>query len=190
MQITTQDQEVILQQVKEFAEKAHGDQRRKYSGDMYITHLHRVMNTCYLHLNTLPVLSAALLHDVLEDTAVTKSQMQEFLHSIMVPDDAEHTLSLVVELTDVYTRKNFPNLNRKTRKEEETNRLINISAEAQTIKYADIIDNSVDIVDSDPGFATTFLREYYNLLQDMNKGDQVLYREAVKTVRDCLLKLN
>src|SRR5688572_16725001 len=108
MQVTTQDQEVILAKVIEFAEKAHGDQRRKYSGERYVAHVIRVMNTCYLHLNTLPVLAAALLHDVLEDTPVSKSTMEEFLHGIMLPEDAEHTLDLVVALTDVYTKKNFP----------------------------------------------------------------------------------
>lgn len=190
MQITTQDQEVIVAHVKDFAEKSHGDQRRKYSGERYLAHLLRVMNTCYLHANTLPVLSAALLHDVVEDTSVTKRHLEEFLHTTMLPEDAEHTLQLVMELTDVYTKKAYPRLNRSERKALERQRLITSSPEAQTIKYADIIDNAVDIVEHDPDFAIIFLREYYELLRDMNKGDQLLYREAVKTVRDCLVKLN
>lgn len=189
MQITTQDQEVIIQQVKEFATTAHGDQRRKYSGERYMAHLLRVMNTCYLHLNTLPVLATALLHDVLEDTTVTENEMREFLHSVMVPEDAEHTLSLIIELTDVYTKKKYPQLNRKERKRKERDRLIEISGEAQTIKYADIIDNSIDIVEHDPDFALIFLKEYIDVLHEMDGGDPVLYREAVKTVRDCLVKL-
>src|SRR5689334_8979507 len=104
MQITTQDQEVIIHQVKEFASTAHGDQRRKYSGERYLAHLLRVMNTTYLHLNTLPALAAALLHDVLEDTPVSESEMKHFLQSVMIPEDAEHTLHLVIELTDVFTK--------------------------------------------------------------------------------------
>ena len=189
MQITTQDQEVIIQQVKEFATEAHGDQRRKYSGERYMAHLLRVMNTCYLHLNTLPVLAAALLHDVLEDTPVTEADVRKFLHSVMIQEDAEHTLALVVELTDEYTKKKFPRLNRTERKHHERERLISISPEAQTIKYADIIDNSVDIVENDPDFALTFLNEYIEVLRGMDKGDQVLYREALKTVRSCLVNL-
>jgi guanosine-3',5'-bis(diphosphate) 3'-pyrophosphohydrolase len=190
MQVTTQDQEVIIEQVKEFAIAAHGKQKRKYSGERYFAHVLRVMNTCYLHWNTLPILAAALLHDVLEDTKVTENEMREFLHSIMVPDDAEHTLSIVIELTDVYTKKQFPELDRRERKLEERERLISVSPEAQTIKYADIIDNSMNVVEHDPGFARVFLKEYRDLLREMNKGEQVLYREAVKTVVDCLVRLD
>lgn len=190
MQTTTQDQEVILKHIKEFAERSHGDQRRKYSGERYIGHLDRVMNTCYLYHNTLPILSAALLHDVLEDTAVSASELKEFLATLMAPEDVEHTLKIVIELTDVYTKRNFPKLKRRERKLREIERLAGISDDAQTIKYADIIDNSVDIVDNDPDFAIIFLSEYFALLREINKGDQVLYREAVKTVRDCLVKLN
>lgn len=189
MQVTTQDQEVIIQQIKEFASIAHGDQRRKYSGERYMAHLLRVMNTTYLHLNTLPALSAALLHDVLEDTSVSETEMKHFLHSVMIPEDADHTLLLVIELTDVFTKKNFPRLNRAERKHRECQRLITIHPEAQTIKYADIIDNSVDVTENDPDFAMIFLTEYIEVLKKMNKGDQILYREAVKTVRDCLVKL-
>jgi guanosine-3',5'-bis(diphosphate) 3'-pyrophosphohydrolase len=67
--------------------------------------------------------------------------------------------------------------------------LISVSAEAQTIKYADIIDNSIDIVENDPDFAMIFLKEYRDLLRGMNKGEQLLYREAVKTVFNCLVRL-
>src|ERR1700741_4941623 len=104
MQITTQDQEVIIQQVKEFASTAHGDQRRKYSGERYMAHLLRVMNTTYLHLNTLPVLSAALLHDVLEDTPISDNEMKHFLQSVMAPEDSEHALSIVKKLTESYNK--------------------------------------------------------------------------------------
>lgn len=190
MQITTQDEEVILKQVKDFAEQSHGTQRRKYSEEPYIHHLHRVMNTCYLYLNNLPVLSAALLHDVLEDTAVTKSQLNEFLNSVMSPEDAEHTINLVEELTDVYTTNNYPNDTREVRKQQEFERLANIQAEAQTIKYADVLDNAANIAEYDVDFGPLFLGEYLDLLGAMDKGNQVLYRETVKSVVDHLDKLS
>lgn len=60
----------ILKNIEEFARQAHGDQQRKFADEPYIMHPIRVMQLCGEYASDLPVLSAALLHDVLEDTAV------------------------------------------------------------------------------------------------------------------------
>jgi (p)ppGpp synthase/HD superfamily hydrolase len=183
MQVTTQDQEVILDQVKSFATFAHGDQVRKYSGEAYVYHLFRVMNTCYLYHNSLPVLAAALLHDVLEDTTTTEDELRQFLFEIMPhPEDAAEALRLVVELTDVYTPKDYPQLNRRARKEKEHERLATISPNAQTIKYADILDNSQNVTENAPQFAPVVLHEYADLLQHLSDGEPHLYRKVKEQV--------
>ncbi len=64
----------VLEKVKEFADNAHGDQMRKYTPDRYIVHPIRVMEICREYDSRLPVLAAALLHDVLEDTKVTEQR--------------------------------------------------------------------------------------------------------------------
>ncbi|HYH55544.1 MAG TPA: hypothetical protein VD772_02970, partial [Anseongella sp.] len=92
-------------------------------------------------------------------------------------------------LTDVYTKENYPRLNRKKRKAREADRLSKAPAAAQTVKYADIIDNAIDIAGHDKDFAKVFLRECGQLLRQMDKGNQQLYERAVKTVADCLSEL-
>lgn len=176
----------VLEKIRDFAGKAHGQQRRKYSQERYIAHPVRVMEMCREYSAKLPVLAAALLHDVLEDTPVTKPKMQQFLLTLMDEETAAQTTALVVELTDVYTKQAHPRWNRKKRKQKESRRIENTSGDSQTVKYADIIDNCREIVQHDPEFAAVFLRECKSLLQVMRKGNPDLYQKAVQTVDRCL----
>lgn len=176
----------ILEEVKAFAALAHGTQRRKYSDELYIHHPIRVMEMCRSHTDDHCVLAAALLHDVLEDTAVTKEAIQDFLRSVMSAEHTARTLQLVVELTDIYTKKNYPRLNRRARKSKEAERLSHASADAQTIKYADIIDNATNIFVHDPDFAVVFIQEGKHLLNKMRNGDPTLFTQALLVVEDCL----
>ncbi|RAW01393.1 HD domain-containing protein [Pseudochryseolinea flava] len=176
----------ILEKVKVFADHAHGDQRRKYSNERYIFHPMRVMENCRDYTDDVAVLAAALLHDVLEDTTITKEEMHVFLHQVMPASMADRTLALVVELTDVYTKKNYPELNRRARKMREADRLSKISGDAQTVKYADIIDNVTNIFVNDPDFAVVFIHEGRSALRKMTAGDEELFDKAVKMIEDCL----
>jgi len=151
--------EDILEKIKDFADRAHGEQTRKYIPDRYIVHPVRVMNICKEYTNDITILAAALLHDVLEDTSVTKTEIQNFQLRLMDAAQAEKTVKLVEELTDVYIKNDYPGWNRHKRKDKEAERLEATSPEAQTIKYADIIDNSVEIVNQDIDFAGIFLHE-------------------------------
>jgi len=64
----------VLRQAYDFALRAHGEQRR-VSGEPYITHpLETAIIVAGLNLD-LAALTAALLHDVLEDTAVTADEL-------------------------------------------------------------------------------------------------------------------
>lgn len=180
----------ILDQVKFFAEKAHGMQKRKFSEEPYIFHLIRVANTCSEYTDDIAVLSAAFLHDVLEDTQVTRDQILEFLETIMDSEKAMKTVSLVIELTDVYIKKDFPGLNREKRKVREAERLASASEDAQTIKYADVIDNSTDIAKYNTDFSEVYLKEAIQLLHQINKGNPVLYRKAVSTTEHCYKLVN
>lgn len=181
--------EEVLQQVKDFADKAHGEQTRKYSSDRYIVHPARVMELCRPYTSSLPALAAALLHDVLEDTPVSRNEMHHFLRSVMTEEDAAQTTQLVVELTDVYTKEKYPRLNRKRRKQKESLRIEKTSGESQTIKYADIIDNCMEIAEQDPEFAPTFLNECRRLLEKIPKGNPELYTQAKEAVRDALRRV-
>lgn len=181
--------ETILKKITSFADAAHGDQKRKYADERYIQHPIRVMKTCQHYGYPLPVLAAAILHDVLEDTDVTQQQIKEFLFSIMNETDTNHTISLVTELTDVYTKDKYPRLNRQQRKAKEADRLEKISADAQTIKYGDIIDNASGIVEHGADFAPVFLKEGAELLKRMQKGNKELRQKAMEVIANEMAQL-
>src|SRR5690348_5206587 len=128
----------VLEPIKDFAAKAHGEQRRKFADEPYIAHPIRVMEMCRQYTHDTAILAAALLHDVLEDTPVNKQQIKDFLLTVMDAGKAQRTVQLIDELTDRYTKANYPHWNRRKRKAKESERLTNTSGESQTIKYADI----------------------------------------------------
>ena len=170
-----------FEQILEFATKAHGDQKRKYTGDPYIIHPQAVAQLVKVFGGDDGMVFAALLHDVLEDTPVTSIELLTELHRIFGDDvDMVHDVhSLVVELTDVYIKENFPHLNRKARKLLEAQRLGRCSSRAQSIKYADLIDNGISITEHDPGFAAVYLREKADLLEFMRMGNSQLRKMAL-----------
>ncbi|RYY66981.1 MAG: HD domain-containing protein [Chitinophagaceae bacterium] len=174
----------LLETVRDFADTAHGGQLRKYSPDRYIVHPVRVMERCAAQGANRAQLAAALLHDVLEDTRIDEEELLRFLRSVTDDAEARHILELVVELTDVFTTAAYPRWRRSRRKEAEMERMSTISAEAQTIKYADILDNTREIVREDPGFAPKFLSECRQLLRVMDAGDPELRAEAQAGIRN------
>ncbi len=181
---TTRDD--VLDRVMAFANESHGDQMRKFAKEPYVNHLRRVMTICGEYTSDQTVLAAALLHDILEDTSVEKEALAEFLSQTMGSRKASKTFSLVVELTDVFTKKDFPASNRRTRKTWEAKRLGTVSHEAQTIKYADIIDNVKDISRAETDFELVFLRECKEILKHADRGDGRLRRRAIETVDQSL----
>lgn len=188
--MTKGNMENILEKIRHFADNAHGDQKRKYTSERYIVHPVRVMQICREYTNELPLLAAALLHDVLEDTPTTPNEIKEYLVTLMDLSQANYSLELVIELTDVYTKENYPNWNRKKRKTEEAIRIEKTSADSQTVKYADIIDNCLEIINHDADFANVFLRECKAILKKIPNGNKQLYERAVKTVDGSIDKLN
>ncbi len=123
--------EEILESVLAFAKDAHATQMRKYTPEPYIVHPIRVMETCKKVTSDVTILAAALLHDVIEDTAVTPAEMLVFLKKNMSETQASRTLELVIDLTDVYVKEAFPNWNRKQRKVQEVARIATTSADSQ-----------------------------------------------------------
>lgn len=179
----------VLQQIQDYAGWAHGEQMRKFVPERYIAHPIRVMEITRTVTQDTTMLAAALLHDVLEDTPVQADELLAFLRNVLPEDAANRTLQLVVDLTDIYTHHQYPQWNRRKRKAHEVERLQAISSDAQTVKYADIIDNSKELAYLDTDFADIFLRECRALLKQMTKGDKGLYARAVQTVADGIAHL-
>lgn len=184
-EILSKNEIELLEKVRQYADDAHGDQKRKYSNENYIRHPERVMRLCSKYTSDLSILAAALLHDVLEDTPVTKEELAEFLQSVMEKDLAKETAEIVVDLTDIYIKKDFPQYNRRKRKELEAERLHKANPKAQTVKYADLIDNSIDITNNDPDFARVFLKEARAIILNMDQGEPELYQKAQQVLNRC-----
>lgn len=156
-----------------FATEAHSsiNQVRKYTGDPYIVHPVEVMEIVRSVPHTDEMLAAALLHDTIEDTPVTREEIQR--------EFGDRVAALVMELTDQCHEGN-----RAARKAAEAVRLGTISPEAQTVKLADFISNTQSIVVGSPGFAKVYLREKLQVLKVMTAGDATLYRKALDLIED------
>jgi (p)ppGpp synthase/HD superfamily hydrolase len=179
----------ILNKVIEFTNNAHefhfkgeGPQLRKYTNEPYIIHPISVCNICKQYTSDICILIAALMHDVLEDTTVSIEIIREFLSQHLEDKQVTRILTYVNDLTDVYTKEDYPGLNRKERKKLEVERMSKITPEAQTIKYADIIDNAPSIIANDPKFTTVFVNEALEKLNVMTKGLQVLKQKAYQAL--------
>jgi (p)ppGpp synthase/HD superfamily hydrolase len=168
-----------LEKVRELATRLHGSQKRKYSGDPYVSHTFRVSDTVKENGGDESMIYAAVLHDVLEDTPTTESELLTDMMKIVEPGMAMDVIRLVIELTDVFTHESHPSTNRSGRKEMEAIRLGQTSPRAQTIKYADLLDNSKDILRNDPKFAKVYLKEKKTILNYMNKGNKNLYNKCL-----------
>lgn len=172
-----------FEEVEELARELHGEQKRKYTGDPYVNHTVSVSNIVRDYGGDDSMIYAALLHDVLEDTPTTESELLDFLMNIF--NDVKlsmDVLRLVVELTDVFIKEDYPDINRKGRKEMEAMRLGKVSPKAQTIKYADLLDNGMDIMANDPKFGEVYLKEKSQILKYMNKGNIELYNKCVENL--------
>jgi len=167
--------DIIVEKAKEFAHEAHDSigQKRKYSGLPYWVHTDEVAELVATVTDDQEMIAAAHLHDVVED--VDKAPYD--LRTIMELFGAR-VASLVFYLTNVYTRDIFPHLNRAERHKYEAERLAKESPDVQTIKYADIICNTRDIVKQDPKFAKIYLAEKRHLISLMTKGEATLREKA------------
>jgi guanosine-3',5'-bis(diphosphate) 3'-pyrophosphohydrolase len=158
----------------EFAREAHREQQRKYSNEPYIEHPKRVAELVRSVPHTTEMICAAYLHDVVEDTPVEIEEIYERFGKVVG--------GLVGELTDEFMKENYPLLNRKTRKQREVERQAGISSGAKTIKLADVIDNTIDIVRNDKGFAKKYIREMENLVRVLKEGEDILLQRALREI--------
>jgi (p)ppGpp synthase/HD superfamily hydrolase len=156
-----------------FATAAHAavGQLRKYTNEPYIVHPAEVVSIVRSVPHTEAMLAAAWLHDVVEDTGVTIETVRaEF---------GEEVANLVAWLTDVSRPEDGNRAVRKARDREHT---AAATAEAQTVKLADMISNTRSIMAHDPKFAVTYLAEKQALLAVMTRGDAGLHARASELV--------
>lgn len=156
-----------------FAKMAHGDQKRKYTGEPYWVHplevsllLEAVIPNCPIE-----VILAGILHDVVEDTKYTNKDIKELF--------GDKVAELVYWVTDISKKEDG---NRDKRKAIDREHISKAPAEAQSIKLADLINNTESIEKHDPDFAKVYMREKSLLLEVLTKGDKILYDIAKQQV--------
>lgn len=131
------------------------NQVRKYTGEPYWFHTESVAELMAMYGMRPQVVSAALLHDIYEDVVPTKPEYAVRIMNIV----GREVVSLVTHMTDVFTKKAYPELNRAQRKVKEAERLVSIPIEAKVIKLGDLYDNGKSIARMDLDFAKTYLEE-------------------------------
>lgn len=157
----------LIDDARHFATVAHAGQTRKYTGDPYIIHPQAVCDLVATVTSDPEVLAAALLHDTVEDTGVTLMEIRALF--------GPRVAILVDALTDV--SKGHPG-RRAERKALDREHLVGAPAEAQTIKCADLIDNTPSIAAHDPAFARVYLAEKRALLEVLTRADPRLHTQA------------
>lgn len=154
---------------KNFAERVHAPQVRKYSGEPYAVHLREVAGYCAEVKCRDEVVAAAWLHDCKEDQGITDEELRR-----LFGDDVAR---LVEEVTDQSRPQDG---NRDFRKEIDRLHIGRASPEGKTIKLADLISNTKSITTRDPHFAVTYMREKRLLMSLLTEGSPVLYARALE----------
>lgn len=155
----------------------HRDQKRKYTGKPYHEHPIRVFEQLCILANNVDddMCVAALGHDWIEDCPQ--------INPLFLADKYGNApINIIDELTNVYTKENYPKLNRAQRKSKEFERLSTVSNSAKVIKLLDRIDNLNDIpFDVDPKYAKTLFnesKELFKVLENCNEELVKLKYEA------------
>lgn len=157
----------IVDDARAFATRAHTGQFRKYSGEPYIVHPHAVVELLVPLGFDPEVLAAAWLHDTVEDCDVE--------HADILARFGPRVHRMVMHLTDVSIGTNAPREARKAM--DRANNALGDSG-AQSIKLADLIDNSVSIMANDPNFARVYMPEKAKLLTVLTRGHHALRARA------------
>jgi guanosine-3',5'-bis(diphosphate) 3'-pyrophosphohydrolase len=151
MQQHESDMQLVLRALA-FAAHKHRDQRRKDAdASPYINHP-IALATCLATeggVAEAPVLVAALLHDTVEDTETTLSELTAAFGA--------RVSAIVAEVTD---DKDLP---KAERKQAQVEHAPHISREARLVKLADKICNLRDVADNPPeGWGLLRKQEYFD----------------------------
>lgn len=154
-------------EARKFATRWHYGQLRKYTNAPYITHCEAVAGIVKSVRHISEMVAAAWLHDTVEDTACTLSDIEAVF--------GETVARLVSEVTKVSTPWNG---NRSVRVTLDNAHYRKASPQGQTIKLADLIHNTESIVGYDPKFAKTYMKEKQDLVPFLTEGDPLLRARA------------
>uniref|UniRef100_A0A0N4ZRF9 Guanosine-3',5'-bis(diphosphate) 3'-pyrophosphohydrolase MESH1 n=1 Tax=Parastrongyloides trichosuri TaxID=131310 RepID=A0A0N4ZRF9_PARTI len=174
---TTHQREI--QKAVDFTEKYLKDRHHSISGESYTTHSLDVAKTLFTEANVFDpkVLTAAILHDVLQDEKITKEQIKK--------EFGEEILKIVEECT-VYT-------NESQSHEQEDQKLItnsiHNSLEARLVLFADRLTNLKLLDKIDPEEwkerdVINYYRRSYRLIHRCKNTNEIMEEKIRKICED------
>jgi len=181
---TMSDSALILKAL-EFAARRHRTQLRKgLDRTPYINHPIQVASLLANFAGeTDPVLlTAAILHDVIEDTVDSVRERDE-LKSIISSKFGEEILALTLEVTDDKT------LDKKERKRLQVVNATHKSDNAKKLKIADKIMNILDITENPPAdWDLQRISDYFEWADNVVAGLRGVNHKLEELFDDCLSK--
>jgi len=165
-----------LKEAYEFVKEKHKDQKRKFTGEPYLTHLEGTANLLYTANEDAETddFIAALLHDVVEDTLTTSIEVGQHFGKVV--------MDLVIELTsdEKYTESKEIYL---------TNKINKMSKMAFTIKLCDRLDNitglSKKVVPS--GFRIRYIDETKYIINNIDREINSVQKYLIGAIKSMLL---
>lgn len=149
-----------------FAMKAHGDQKR-IGGEKYINHPFRVAKrTEKFFPDNEPVVLAAMLHDVLEDTDVDSDWMSDYFGFVVT--------KYVKYLTNT---PKVEGINSRQRFITDMTHLKNAPKEIESVKLIDRLDNLVNASLFKPSFLKVYHQESLLMLDMLDRAESDLRDE-------------
>jgi (p)ppGpp synthase/HD superfamily hydrolase len=152
----------VIIKAAQFAEERHRGQIRKGTGRPYTDHLYRVAGQFAAHHDaTESGVAIALLHDTLEDTNATATDLVERFGA-----DVATGVALLTKIKD--------NRPRAERNADYFQRLARAPYEIRLIKLIDRLDNLSEVQNMSPDFVEQYCRESLHLLTTMRNTNQIV----------------
>tara|TARA_B100000963_G_scaffold240208_1_gene210112 strand:- start:12530 stop:13162 length:633 start_codon:yes stop_codon:yes gene_type:complete len=164
---------------------------RKFTDIPYVYHLYNVAELAHSHEIYFGY-EIGLCHDLFEDTDTQPHELIEKMVEIGYDKyDAQFVSNSVMALTKVYKGPQWTHIDKETKLEMETQRILLEDNHVQSIKYCDIIDNiryNIPYVkmfknDWKVNEMMNFIRDYLPLknkqLELMTQGNKVLRELAI-----------
>ena len=165
----------------EFVKKGHEGQTRNYTGEPYWVHPLEVASHFTPYIGYPYGVAVALCHDLMEE-GMTALNLEKGLIAVGYDNfEAE----IIVDYCEALTPLKEDGLSRMERAIMEAKRL-SMDSTLCSVKCADIISNCKTIVERDPAFAKTYLREKRNQLLHLNNADTDIYLTACQVVQNAL----
>ena len=138
--------------------KYHGEQKRKFSDELYVNHCLRVASLVGDYSEDETLIVAALLHDIVEDTSVTNQDIKKWF--------GKKVASLVEELTN-----DDDEVFRIGKKEYILIKFNTLSEGGLLIKSLDRLDNLTGLINSKATFefVKNYVKETDYIIENINR---------------------